>query len=89
MTNEKVEARRLDSDCVGPRVHYPFCARLLVSAENQTTDEEANIPALDRALEAYATAWQLSLDLNQTSALRAAHRAEALRASADILELLD
>ena len=49
-------------------------------------DHEA---ALERAIEAYATARQLALDFNQPEPIRAEHAAEAMRAAGDILELLD
>jgi|GEM_PF-6270779 len=46
-------------------------------------------PALERAVEAYNAARQMVLDLNQPTAMRQAHEDEAMRAAADILELLD
>ncbi|NOS67783.1 MAG: hypothetical protein HOO67_05480 [Candidatus Peribacteraceae bacterium] len=44
---------------------------------------------LQRALEAYKTHWQLSLDLNQSAQLRDHHKCEAKRALGVILELFD
>lgn len=46
-------------------------------------------PALERAIEAYESAQQIALDFNQPRESREAAQAEANRAAADILELMD
>lgn len=57
------------------------------SHDSMTMDDHD--PLLERALQAYQTAWQLSLDKNQTRAMREAHEEERKRAEGVILELLD